>query len=286
MRLSCSARFWLPNCTRGIPLIEGFPPRQMLRIQSYIDANLQDSGARPRVVAGAHYMSLRSLHGIFADSGHTVAEWIRTRRLEHCRRDLADAFQRQVPVGASARAGAFPTPPISAGFSALPTACRPRHSAGSTSTPEARRPVKAMQDKGLHDSPTVVTQSQARSALHGARLKELRFKEEIAMTATTNATETKAPGLGKRRLGVPSLVFMIIAASAPLTVVAGGVTSNYAVTGVLGIPLSFIVLGIVLLVFAVGYTAMSQHVQNAGAFYAYVARGLGKPAGSAPPGSR
>lgn len=81
-------------------VIEGFPPRQMLRIQSYIDANLQDPGLCPRVVAEAHYMSLRSLHGIFADSGHTVAEWIRTRRLEHCRRDLADAFQRQVPVGA------------------------------------------------------------------------------------------------------------------------------------------------------------------------------------------
>lgn len=99
------------------------------------------------------------------------------------------------------------------------------------------------------------------------------------MAATTQITATRAQSLGKRRLGVPALVFMIIAASAPLTVVAGGVTSNYAVTGVLGIPLSFVVLGAILLVFAIGYTAMSQHVQNAGAFYAYVARGLGKPAG-------
>ena len=99
------------------------------------------------------------------------------------------------------------------------------------------------------------------------------------MAASTDPRITEAPSLGKRTLGVPALVFMIIAASAPLTVVAGGVTSNYAVTGVLGIPLSFIVLGIVLLVFAVGYTAMSQHVHNAGAFYAYIARGLGKAAG-------
>ncbi|MET1088637.1 MAG: APC family permease, partial [Arthrobacter sp.] len=99
------------------------------------------------------------------------------------------------------------------------------------------------------------------------------------MAASTASSITAAPSLGKRTLGVPALVFMIIAASAPLTVVAGGVTSNYAVTGVLGIPLSFIVLGVVLLVFAVGYTAMSQHVSNAGAFYAYVARGLGKAAG-------
>ena len=99
------------------------------------------------------------------------------------------------------------------------------------------------------------------------------------MAAFTAPPTTAAPSLGKRTLGVPSLVFMIIAASAPLTVVAGGITSNYAVTGVLGIPLSFVVLGLVLLIFAVGYTAMSQHVRNAGAFYAYVARGLGKAAG-------
>lgn len=99
------------------------------------------------------------------------------------------------------------------------------------------------------------------------------------MAASTESHTSQAPSLGRRTLGVPALVFMIIAASAPLTVVAGGVTSNYAVTGVLGIPLSFIVLGVVLLIFAVGYTAMSQHVRNAGAFYAYVARGLGKAAG-------
>lgn len=85
--------------------------------------------------------------------------------------------------------------------------------------------------------------------------------------------------LGRRRLGIPALVFMIIAASAPLTVVAGGVTSNYAVSGLLGIPLSFVVLGVVLVLFAVGYLAMSRNVHNAGAFYAYISRGLGKPAG-------
>lgn len=91
--------------------------------------------------------------------------------------------------------------------------------------------------------------------------------------------DAQRAALGSRRLGVPALVFMIIAASAPLTVVAGGVTSNYAVTGLLGIPLSFIVLGAVLVLFSVGYSAMSQHVHNAGAFYAYISRGLGKPAG-------
>ncbi len=40
---------------------------------------------------------------------------------------------------------------------------------------------------------------------------------------TTSATRTTA----HRRLGVLAVAFMIIAASAPLTVVAGGVTSAY-----------------------------------------------------------
>ncbi|NKX50541.1 APC family permease, partial [Arthrobacter deserti] len=88
-----------------------------------------------------------------------------------------------------------------------------------------------------------------------------------------------ASSLGKRTLGVPALFFMIIAASAPLTVVAGGTTSNFAVTGVLGIPLSFILLGVCLALFAVGYAAMSAHIRNAGAFYAYISQGLGRAAG-------
>ncbi|WP_137825864.1 MULTISPECIES: APC family permease [unclassified Brevibacterium] len=88
-----------------------------------------------------------------------------------------------------------------------------------------------------------------------------------------------AASLDARRIGTPALVFMIIAASAPLTVAAGGLPSNFAVTGLLGIPLSFIVLGVILILFAIGYGAMSQHVHNAGAFFAYIAKGLGKRIG-------
>jgi amino acid transporter len=74
-------------------------------------------------------------------------------------------------------------------------------------------------------------------------------------------------------------VFFIVAASAPLTAVAGGQAATYLVTGNKGVPFMFIPLGIVLALFAVGYAAMSRYVANAGAFYAYVARGLGKVQG-------
>ncbi|MBB5873008.1 amino acid transporter [Allocatelliglobosispora scoriae] len=86
-------------------------------------------------------------------------------------------------------------------------------------------------------------------------------------------------GLAPRRLGAMHIVFFTVAASAPLTVLGGGVTTTFAVSGSLGAPLSFVVLAIVLAIFAVGYSAMSRYVANAGAFYAYLAQGLGRAFG-------
>jgi amino acid transporter len=87
--------------------------------------------------------------------------------------------------------------------------------------------------------------------------------------------------LAKDRLGVPAVVFFVLASAAPLTVVAGAVTTGYGVTGVTGIPVAFIAVALVLAVFAVGYVAMARRVSNAGAFYTYVAHGLGRPPGVA-----
>jgi amino acid transporter len=103
------------------------------------------------------------------------------------------------------------------------------------------------------------------------------------MEATSAPTAPPAADDGeqlhKRALGVPDIVFFIVAASAPLTVVAGGVASTYLVTGNAGVPLLFLLLGAVLALFVTGYAAMSHHLTNAGAFYAYVAKGISKIAG-------
>lgn len=101
----------------------------------------------------------------------------------------------------------------------------------------------------------------------------------MSLTTGKETTEVGDPHHNRRRLGVPAVTFMIIAASAPLTVLAGGVTTTFAVTGVTGVPLSFLLLGGTLAVFAVGYAAMSRYVVNAGAFYSYVAQGISRPVG-------
>lgn len=100
-----------------------------------------------------------------------------------------------------------------------------------------------------------------------------------AQSSQTSATPEHDPGLSRRTLGVPAITLMIIAASAPLTVVAGGVTTSFAVTESLGVPLGFLLIAVILAVFAVGYTAMGRHITNAGAFYAYIAQGISRPLG-------
>lgn len=95
----------------------------------------------------------------------------------------------------------------------------------------------------------------------------------------STAPSTVSDALAADRLGVPAVVFFVMSAATPLTVVAGVITLAYFITGSLGLPLAFLLIGALLALFGVGYVAMSRHVSNAGAFYAYVSQGLGRPAG-------
>jgi amino acid transporter len=85
--------------------------------------------------------------------------------------------------------------------------------------------------------------------------------------------------LRRGALGLWGVVFLVVASAAPLTSMLGAVAPPLAIGNGIGAPGTWLLTGIVLLLFAVGYAAMSRHVTNAGAFYAYVARGLGRPAG-------
>jgi amino acid transporter len=87
--------------------------------------------------------------------------------------------------------------------------------------------------------------------------------------------------LAADRLGIADVIYFVATAAAPLTVVAGVISTAWLVTGIAGLPLAFLAVGGVLAVFCAGYVAMSRRVRNAGAFYTYIARGLGKPLGVA-----
>ena len=73
-------------------------------------------------------------------------------------------------------------------------------------------------------------------------------------------------------------MFFVVAAASPLAVMAG-VAPLAIARGGIGTPGAYALTAVVLAVFAVGYTAMSRHITNAGAFYAYVTHGLGRELG-------
>ena len=87
--------------------------------------------------------------------------------------------------------------------------------------------------------------------------------------------------LARKSVGGISLWLFQVGASAPLTVLAGSVVATYAATGVVGVPLSFLVLAVALLPLTLSYVAMSRHVPHPAIFYGLSARGLGGAAGVA-----
>ena len=88
-------------------------------------------------------------------------------------------------------------------------------------------------------------------------------------------------GLRRARLGVFGIVFFVVAAAAPLVGMTGAVPVAIGLGNGAAAPGAYLAVGIVLLLFSVGYAAMSQRVTNTGAFFAYVGRGLGRNAGIA-----
>lgn len=83
---------------------------QLLEIRAFIQRHLGNPDLSPTVIAAAHNLSVRSLHRLFRDQGITVAGWIRGRRLERCRRDLADPLLHLRPVRAIAARWGFTDP--------------------------------------------------------------------------------------------------------------------------------------------------------------------------------
>lgn len=84
-----------------------------------------------------------------------------------------------------------------------------------------------------------------------------------------------------RGLGVWSIVLMVVAAAAPLGAVGGLLPVMISSSANVAAPLFFVIAAIILALFAVGFTAMSKHVPNAGAFYSYIQAGLGRHLGTA-----
>ena len=87
------------------------------------------------------------------------------------------------------------------------------------------------------------------------------------------------PPAKRASLSTPRIVFLVIAAAAPLASMIGNLPIALGRGNGAGTPVAFALAGAILLCFAVGYAAMSRRIVNTGAFYAYVTEGLGTSAG-------
>ncbi|MCQ8187116.1 APC family permease [Streptomyces rugosispiralis] len=114
---------------------------------------------------------------------------------------------------------------------------------------------------------------QVGSTAPGAERAQLIEGDPARSTAT-------APDDGRLRgrIGVLELTLTVLAFSAPMVVVTGP-TPFVIIFGGAGAPLAFVLAMAVLLLFTVGYTAMTRYLPNPGAFYAYITAGLGKIVG-------
>jgi amino acid transporter len=101
---------------------------------------------------------------------------------------------------------------------------------------------------------------------------------DLETTPGGRAPSATQGGSLEGRMGTVELVFTVLAFAAPLAAVSGVVPIVISFNGA-GAPGAFAAATALLLLFAIGLAAMSRHVPNAGAFYAYVTAGLGRLAG-------
>lgn len=78
-----------------------------LRITRFILEHLPDADLSAARIAAAHGISVRHLYAVLSRAGISLGDWIRTRRLEECRRELAGPGGRLRTIAAVGRSWGF-----------------------------------------------------------------------------------------------------------------------------------------------------------------------------------
>lgn len=81
------------------------------------------------------------------------------------------------------------------------------------------------------------------------------------------------------QLSTPYIIFLVIAAAAPLASMIGNLPIAIERGTGVNVPIAFLVAGAILIAFTTGYAFIGRRVISTGAFYTYVTEGLGKPLG-------
>ncbi|UPG86785.1 APC family permease [Luteibacter aegosomatis] len=92
-------------------------------------------------------------------------------------------------------------------------------------------------------------------------------------------SRSDAPSTRTHKLSTRFIVFMVLAAAAPLASMIGNLPIAISRGTGAHVPVAFLIAGSILVAFTVGYAFIGRRVVSTGAFYTYVAEGLGKPLG-------
>jgi AraC-like DNA-binding protein len=89
-----------------------------LRILEYARRHLHDPDLCAEQIAAAHYISVRHLYKVLSESGISLADWIRTHRLQACRQELARTSTKTTIEAVARRHGFSNMPSFSRAFRA------------------------------------------------------------------------------------------------------------------------------------------------------------------------
>jgi amino acid transporter len=107
--------------------------------------------------------------------------------------------------------------------------------------------------------------------------------EPVAAPAVTDDFDVSVRGdvakLKKGAVGLGGVLFLTLTGSAPITAMLLNVPILVGSGQGLGSPAAFIVAAVVLVIFSVGYVAMSRKKTATGGFYSYISHGLGREIG-------
>jgi amino acid transporter len=82
-------------------------------------------------------------------------------------------------------------------------------------------------------------------------------------------------------IGMSSVMFMAVATAAPIAAMVGNVPISLGFGNGIYTPAGYLVVTVVLGLFALGYSAMARHITATGAFYGFISYGLGRVMGMA-----
>ena len=107
----------------------------------------------------------------------------------------------------------------------------------------------------------------------------------LSPSSTSSGSAPSSPSSGSTSLrpdsvGTVGVTATVISAAAPLTVMAGVAPVALAIGGV-GVPGAYLLSGVVLAIFAIGFTAMAAAIRRTGGFFVYIGHAFGGTAGFA-----